>query len=147
MRWVTVCRYTVLNQPPRQTQPPTLSRTGNKYWPAKVQWYSVARSKGRHPSFHLWIKRVGGRSDPSLTHATPEYLRDYLRDDKHAQTTLCTSVQQRALETSNVINRVTILFQQWFSRTFPRPKNEFPWPIGTSYFFEINYTIYDCLPE
>ena len=35
---------------------------------------------------------------------------------------------------------VTILFQQWFSMTFPWPKNEFPWPIGTTYFFEINDT-------
>jgi len=34
-------------------------------------------------------------------------------------------------------NRVTTLFQQWFSMTFPWPKNEFPWPIGTAYFFEI----------
>jgi len=31
--------------------------------------------------------------------------------------------------------RVITLFQQWFSLTFPWPKNEFPWPIGTSYFF------------
>ena len=40
--------------------------------------------------------------------------------------------------------RVTTLFQQWFSMTFPwlfhDQKNEFPWPIGTTYFFEINNT-------
>jgi len=36
--------------------------------------------------------------------------------------------------------RVTTVFQQWFSMTFPWPKNEFPWPIGTAYFFEINDT-------
>ena len=36
--------------------------------------------------------------------------------------------------------RVTTLFQQWFSVTFPQRKNEFPWPIDTAYFFEINDT-------
>jgi len=36
--------------------------------------------------------------------------------------------------------RVTTLFQQRFSMTFAWPKSEFPWPIGTAYFFEINDT-------
>jgi len=35
----------------------------------------------------------------------------------------------------HVVYRVTTLFQQWFSMTFPWPKNEFPWLIGTAYFF------------
>ena len=39
-----------------------------------------------------------------------------------------------------LLHRVTTLFEQWFSTTFPWPKNEFPWPIGTAYFFEINDT-------
>ena len=39
----------------------------------------------------------------------------------------------------SLLNRVTTLFQQWFSITFPWPKNEFPWPC-TAYFFEINDT-------
>jgi len=33
----------------------------------------------------------------------------------------------------------TIIFHDFFM-TFPWPKNEFPWPIGTTYFFEINDT-------
>jgi len=34
----------------------------------------------------------------------------------------------------------------WFSMTFPWPKNENPWPIGTT-FPSKRYTTYECIPE
>jgi len=41
-------------QPPRPTQPPTLTRTGKEYQPmcGGALWLEV---KGRYGSFHLWI--------------------------------------------------------------------------------------------
>jgi len=41
-------------KPPRPTQPPTLSGTGNEYQPkwGNALWLG---SKGKHGSFHLWI--------------------------------------------------------------------------------------------
>ena len=41
-------------KPPRSTQTPTLSGTGNEYWPkcGDVLWLG---NKGRHGSFHMWI--------------------------------------------------------------------------------------------
>jgi len=46
-------------KPIRPTQPPTFSGKGNKYRP-KGRWSSVAGSKYRYGSFHLWIN-VRGR--------------------------------------------------------------------------------------
>jgi len=44
--------------------------------------------------------------------------------------------------------RVTTLFNNDFPWLFHDQKNEFPWPIGTAYFFRNKrYTIYECLPE
>jgi len=51
---------------PRPTQPPTLSGTGNEYWPqcGDALWLG---SKGRYGSFHLWINvRVAGKTEWSL---------------------------------------------------------------------------------
>jgi len=41
-----------------------------------------------------------------------------------------------------------LFFNNDFPRLFRDQKNEFPWPIGTAYFFRNKrYTIYECLPE
>jgi len=59
--WVTVfggqkadkpSRY--FTKPPRPTQPPTLSGTGNEYQPKCGDALRLG-SKGRYGSFHLWI--------------------------------------------------------------------------------------------
>ena len=79
--WVIVllCRNTVsvCNQPPRPTQPPTLSRMGNEYQPngCEALWLG---SKGRYGSFHLWINVwVAGKAVWSVsTCAIPERLTD-----------------------------------------------------------------------
>ena len=47
----------VCNQLSGTTQPPTLSQTGNEYWPKGGD----ALQLQRYGSFHLWIKHIGGR--------------------------------------------------------------------------------------
>jgi len=65
-------------EPPRPTQPPTLSGTRYEGRAAKVRWQSAAGSKGRYGSF-CWCINVWWQvkiCDPSLTRAIPERLRD-----------------------------------------------------------------------
>jgi len=50
----------VCNQPPRPTQPPTISGTGTEYRPKCGDTLRLG-SKGRFGSMYLWIKRAGGR--------------------------------------------------------------------------------------
>jgi len=62
------------SKPPRPTQPPTLSVTGNEYQPKCGDALRLG-SKGRYGSFHLWINvwvTVKTVCDPLLTRAIPE---------------------------------------------------------------------------
>jgi len=81
-RWVTIFGgqdTLVSNQPPRQTQPPTISRMENEYWP-KCGDAQRLRSKGRKAGWHIPFADKRGwqeqRYDPSLTRAIPEHLRE-----------------------------------------------------------------------
>jgi len=67
--WVTVFggQNMYFTKPPRPTQPPTLSRTGNEYQP-KCGDAVRLMSKDRYGSFHLWINVwVAGKTVPYLS--------------------------------------------------------------------------------
>ena len=83
--WVTSLRTGKLPQyftkPPRPTQPPTLSETGNEYQPKCGDALRLG-SKGRYGSVHLRINVQVHQvklCDPSLTRAIPERFRDESR--------------------------------------------------------------------
>jgi len=79
--WVTVHGYTVIcNQPPRPTQPSTLSGMGSEYRPKCGDGIQLG-SKGRYGLIIPFVdKRVDGRQNcnPWLTRAVPEHFRDEL---------------------------------------------------------------------